>query len=159
MPTSKNRSGKSSRTFSSLFPWHIAAVMTATFGSSCIASWIAALTASVYAFAPPFLSDTIVRSGPTFSKTGGVWNVTGSSAACGDAVPLFGEHVQQDRALLRLQVAEDLAQAGQVVAVDRADVAEAELLEEHAAREERLEPVADLLERRLGHARRRRGSR
>ena len=47
MPTSKKRSGKSARTFSSLLPWHIAAVMTATRGSAFIASWIAALTASV----------------------------------------------------------------------------------------------------------------
>jgi hypothetical protein len=31
-----------------LFPWHIAAVITATFGSSCIAWCSAKLTASVY---------------------------------------------------------------------------------------------------------------
>ena len=37
MPTSKKRSGKSARTFSSLLPWHIAAVITATRGSSVIA--------------------------------------------------------------------------------------------------------------------------
>ena len=32
MPVSKKRSGNSSRTFSSLFPWHIAAVSTVTLG-------------------------------------------------------------------------------------------------------------------------------
>ena len=34
MPTSKKRPGKSVRTFSSLFPWHIAAVITVTLGFS-----------------------------------------------------------------------------------------------------------------------------
>ena len=43
MPVSKNRSGKSSRTCSNLFPWHIAAVSTATFSSRVIAAWIAAV--------------------------------------------------------------------------------------------------------------------
>ena len=37
MPVSKKRSGKSARTFSSLFPWHMAAVMTVTRGSSFMA--------------------------------------------------------------------------------------------------------------------------
>ena len=37
MPVSKKRSGKSARTFSSLLPWHIAAVMTVTC-ADCLAS-------------------------------------------------------------------------------------------------------------------------
>ena len=37
MPVSKKRSGKSVRAFSSLFPWHMAAVMTVTLGSASIA--------------------------------------------------------------------------------------------------------------------------
>ena len=39
--------------------------------------------ASVYALEPPRFSDRMLRSGPTFSNTGGVWYVTGSSLACG----------------------------------------------------------------------------
>ena len=47
MPTSKNRSGKVSRTFCSLFPSHMAAVSTATLGLSSICRRMAALTTSV----------------------------------------------------------------------------------------------------------------
>ena len=37
---------------------------------------------------PPCRSETMVRSGPTFSNTGGVWYVTGSSLACCTPWPL-----------------------------------------------------------------------
>ncbi len=84
----------------------------------------------------------MLRSGPTFSNTGGVWYVTGSSLACGTPWPFCGQDVQQHRSLLVLHVAQPAAQRGQVVAVDRAEVAEAQLLEEHAAGEEGLEAVA-----------------
>ena len=47
MPTSKNWSGKVSRIFWSLFPSHIAAVITATFGPADRRSKRASLTASV----------------------------------------------------------------------------------------------------------------
>ena len=63
-----------------------------------------------------------------------------------DAVALLREDVQQDRPLLILQVAQPAAQRRQIVTVDRAEVAEAEIFEEHAARHHRLEAVADLLE-------------
>ena len=93
-----------------------------------------------------------MRSGPTCSNTGGVWYVTGSSAACATPCPLLVNTCSRSGPFWRLQVAEDLAQAGQVVAVHRAEVAEAEFLEEHAVLEERLEPVAELFEGRLRHA-------
>ena len=47
MPTSKNRVGNSSRTFSSLLPWHIAAVSTVTRLSRRMQSPMAALAVSV----------------------------------------------------------------------------------------------------------------
>ena len=58
------------------------------------------------------------------------------------AVALVGQHVQQDRAVLVLDVAQPAAQRRQIVAVDRAEVAEAQFLEQHAAGEERLQAVA-----------------
>ena len=50
-----------------------------------------------------------------------------------EAVALFGDDVQQDRALGRFDHPQVLAQQADVVAVDRAEVAEAEVLEQHAA--------------------------
>ena len=113
----------------------------------------------MYAFAPPFLSDRMVRSGPIFSNTGGVWYVTGSSLACGTPCPLSVKTCSSTGPGWSLTVAQPAAQRRQVVAVDRADVAEAQLLEEHAAGEQRLEAVADLVERLVGHAADERASR
>src|SRR5258708_6093341 len=45
MPTSKKRVEKSARTFSSLFPWHIAAVITATRRCCCMMSSMAVVDA------------------------------------------------------------------------------------------------------------------
>ena len=62
---------------------------------------MAALTASVYAFAPPFFSDTIVpvRADLLEDRRRVVRDrVLGRLR---DAVPLVGQDVQQDRALLR----------------------------------------------------------
>ena len=47
IPTSKNRSGNSARTFYSLLPWHIAAVSTVTRGSRRSAAAIAPAAMSV----------------------------------------------------------------------------------------------------------------
>ena len=69
-----------------------------------------------------------------------------------DAVALLSQHVQQDRALLVLDVAQPAPQGRQVVPVDGSDVAEAELLEEHSAREEGLQAVAHLVDGLVGHA-------
>ncbi len=69
-----------------------------------------------------------------------------------DAVALLGQDVQQHRAFLVLDVAQPAAQRRQVVAVDRAEVAEAQLLEQHAAGQERLQAVLDLLDGLRGHA-------
>ena len=60
--------------------------------------------------------------------------------------------VEHHGTTLVLDVAQPAAQAGQIMPVHRADVAEAQLLEQHSACEERLEPVADLVERLVGHA-------
>ena len=94
----------------------------------------------------------MVRSGPTFSKTGGVWIRHRIVAGLRHAVALLGQDVQQHRALLVLDLLQPVAQGRQVVAVDGADVAEAQLLEEHAAGQQRLEAVAHLVEGLVGHA-------
>ena len=75
----------------------------------------------------------IGRPGRSSANTGGVWNVTGSSAACGTPCPFSVNDVQQDRPLLAFRFAEYLRSARQVVAVDRAEVAEAQFLEQHPA--------------------------
>ncbi len=50
-----------------------------------------------------------------------------------ETVPFFGDHMQQDRAVGRLGHAQVFSQQADVVAVDRAEVAKAEVFEEHAA--------------------------
>ena len=80
----------------------------------------------------------MVRSGPTFSNTGGVWNVTGSSLACGTPCPFSVRTCSSIGPFWSLRSRSQLRQRRQVVAVDRAEVAEAQLLEQHAAVEERL---------------------
>ena len=67
-----------------------------------------------------------------------------------EAVPLVGQDVEQDRPVHRLDLLEVAAQALQVVAVDRAEVGEAQLLEEHAVVERGLDGVLELLEPALG---------
>jgi hypothetical protein len=44
-----------------------------------------------------------------------------------------------------------LRRPGKIVPVDRAEVAEAEFLEEHPVLEECLQPIAELLQGRVGH--------
>ena len=66
------------------------------------------------------------------------------------AVTLFGHHVQQHRAGHILDHRQVLAQLRNAVAVDRADVAEAELLEEHAAVQAGLDRFLDLRQEPLG---------
>ena len=80
MPTSKNRSGNSSRTGSSMVPWHMAAVMTTTFASARIAPSTASRTHSVYGGR---LASFFNRTIEPFScrKGAGAWKVVGSSAA------------------------------------------------------------------------------
>ncbi len=69
-----------------------------------------------------------------------------------DAVALDREHVQQHRIGIVLDLLEPGPQAGQIVAIDRTDIMKAQLLEQHAAGEQRLESVADLVEGLVGHA-------
>ena len=57
------------------------------------------------------------------------------------ALPLRGDRVQEDRAVEDRELPEGLDEALHVVAVHRADVAEAEPLEEDAGRDERLRRV------------------
>ena len=64
-----------------------------------------------------------------------------------EAVPLLGHHVQQHRALDLPDHVQILLQLADVVAVDRADVAEAQFLEEHAAEQARLDRVLHLVQR------------
>ena len=75
-----------SRIFWSLFPSHIAAVRTATFGSRCIAANRAALTASVYALLDDVLSGMIPSS--AVWNGAGAWNLTGSFTAGSNPCPL-----------------------------------------------------------------------
>ena len=80
----------------------------------------------------------------------GAWNLTGSFIGRLEPVPLVGQDVEQDRPVHRLDLLQVGAQGPQVVAVDRADVGEAELLEEHPAVERRLDRVLHLLEPAVG---------
>src|SRR5262249_43244150 len=68
------------------------------------------------------------------------------------AMALFGQDMEEDRAILVLYVAQPTTQRWQVVAVNRTDIAEAELLKKHTTRQQSLEPVADLVDRLIGHA-------
>ena len=54
--------------------------------------------------------------------------------------------MQQNRTFLLLHIAQPAAQRRQVVTVHRAEITEAHLLEQHAARQERLHTVLDLLD-------------
>ena len=63
-----------------------------------------------------------------------------------EAVPLLRHHVQQHRPLDLPDHGQILLQLADVVAVDRADVAEAQFLEEHAAHQAGLDRVFDLRE-------------
>ena len=76
----------------------------------------------------------------------------GIGAGLGHAVSLGGQDVQEDGTLLVLDVGQPAAQGGQVVAVDGSEIAETQLLEEHAAGQEGLEAVLDLFEGLRGHA-------
>ena len=74
--------------------------------------------------------------------------VVARRVALGRRVPLalFRDHVHQDRLLELLpDVAEGLDEVFQLVAGDRADVAEAEFLEEQARHDERLDRLLDAL--------------
>ena len=51
-----------------------------------------------------------------------------------EAVPLVGQDVEQDRPVHLLDLLQVRAERLEVVAVDRAEVGEAQLLEEHPAR-------------------------
>ena len=93
-----------SRIFWSLFPSHIAAVSTATFGSRCIAANRAALTASVYALLDEVLSGMIPSSACLERRRG----VELDRVLHGrlEPVPLVGQDVEQDRAFHRLDLLE-----------------------------------------------------
>ena len=67
-----------------------------------------------------------------------------------EPVPLAGQDVEQDRPVQRLDLLQVAAQGLQVVAVDRPDVGEAHLLEEHPAVQRRLQRVLHLLEPAVG---------
>ena len=69
-----------------------------------------------------------------------------------DAVALLSKHVEQHGALLVFDVAQPAPQGRKVVPVHRPDVAEAELLEEHSAGEQRFQAVTHLVDRLVRHA-------
>ncbi len=62
------------------------------------------------------------------------------------------EHMQKHRSLLILHVAQPAPERRQIVSVDRAEVAEAQFLEEHAAGEERLQAILELFDGMGGQA-------
>ena len=146
MPTSKKRSGKFSRIRSSLLPWHMAAVMMATRRSSSIAVVQGMADGVGVRLGPAAFQGQDCPLRPHFfeHRRGVVGDRVGSGLR--HAVALVGQDVEQNRALLIADVAEPAAHTGQVVAVYRADVLESQLLEEHAARQEGLHAVLDLLE-------------
>ena len=97
MPMSKKRSGNSSRTGSSLLPWHMAAVITATRGSAaiCVEDRLRG-DVRVRAAAACLHADDLV--GLPLERRRGV-EQDGVFGGRLEAVALFGHHVQQDRAL------------------------------------------------------------
>jgi len=101
---------------------------------------MAELTESGKCLRPAALSDRIVRSGPTFSNTGGVWKVTGSSLPGERRGPFLRQHVKQNGAFLIFEALQPIAERPQIVTVDRPDVAKTQLLEEHAAVKKALSP-------------------
>ena len=66
--------------------------------------------------------------------------VTGIFGRRLEAVPLLGDHVQQDGSVQILDHLQVLAQQADVVPVDRPEVAEAQVLEQHAAVQPGLDP-------------------
>ncbi len=108
----------------------------------------AAPTASVNALCDEVLSGMIPSS--TRWNGAGAWYLTGSLTAGSEPVPLVGQDVEQHRAVHRLDLVEIGPECLEVVAVDRADVGEAELLEEHAAVDRGLDRVLHLLEPAIG---------
>ena len=131
MPVSKNRSGNASRTRSRLLPWHIAAVITVTRGLSVICWKIAADAACVNARAELFFICT-TSVGPPLELRRRVEQHRIFRRRL-EAVALFRDHVQQHRPFDVAHHPQVLAQQADVVPVDRAEVAQAQVLEQHAA--------------------------
>ncbi len=96
-----------------------------------------------------FLTETIAPLAFAL-KDGGRVELHRVDAGRLEPVPLLGEDVQQHGALEVLHQLEIAPQARQVVAVDRADVAKAHFLEQHAAVEERFDRVFEVPQHRLG---------
>ena len=62
-----------------------------------------------------------------------------------EALSLLGHHVDHPGARHAAHEAQRIAELGEIVPVERAEIAEAELLEEHARREEILDALLDVL--------------
>ena len=89
---------------------------------------------------PPRLSDTMVRlRADLLEDRRRVDTSPDRRWPAGRRAPLTVKTCSSTGPVLILHGIEPVAQAGQIVAVDRADVAEAEFLEEHAAGQEGLE--------------------
>ena len=71
------------------------------------------------------------------------WNASGCVLGVRVALTLAGDRVDDDRAIGALGALDGLLHLGDVVPVDRADVLEAELLEEHAGHEQLLDRLLD----------------
>ena len=98
MPMSKKRSGKSVRTFSSLLPWHMAAVMTETRGSLLHHVVDGGADGIGIGSEPPRFSDRMAPVRPDLLEDGR--RVVGHRVVAGlrHAVALLSQDVQQDRA-------------------------------------------------------------
>ena len=148
MPTSKNWPGNVSRIFWSLFPSHMAAVITATLGSRRQASNRTVADGVGVGPARRGLErdDPVAR----LLKRGGGVELDRVFHRRLEAVPLVGQDVEQDRPIHRLDPLEVAAQGLEVVAVDRPQVDEPQLLEEHPVVQRGLDRVLELLEPALG---------
>jgi hypothetical protein len=110
------------------------------------------LTASVYALAGGLLSGMIPSS--DLLEGAGAWYLTGRASAGANPRPLSVRTCSRTGPVHRLDLLQVVPQRPQVVAVDRAEVGEAQLLEEHPAVQRRLDGVLELLEHAVGRRRR-----
>src|SRR5690349_16444720 len=159
MPASMKRSGNLSRYSISPVPSGIAAVITITRGSFSASSCTPSPNHSVHVrpgLATGTTGGSTVGSTGTFSGFFFALPLAGAGLAAravvaipaaGDALALLGLHVQQHDAVELLDRLERLEQRRGVVAVDRAEVAEAQRLEQVARHHhvlDHLDRVAEL---------------
>ena len=141
MPTSKNRSGYFSWNTPVPVPEGMAAVMATSSGCS---------PARAVRPRPEHLGPG-GRAARLLSRLAGDRIVRRQAVPLllvglgkGEALPLLGDDVNHPGALHATHELQGIAQLGQIVAVDRPEVPEAQLLEQHAGREQILDALLDV---------------